>query len=56
MLALPFEESLFTYPTLDYTIQMVEQQDLSEKGKELLPRTDERNRDQECNCRKGTSE
>ena len=28
MLALPFEESLFAYPTLDYIMEMVEQKDL----------------------------
>ena len=32
MLALPFEESLFTYPALDYIMDMVEQKDLSGKG------------------------
>ena len=32
MLALPFEESLFTYPTLDYIMSMVEQ-NLSKKGR-----------------------
>ena len=36
MLALPFEESLFTYPTLDYTMDMVEQKDLSEKGRNFF--------------------
>ena len=33
MLALPFEESLFSYPTLDHIIEVVEQKDLSKKGK-----------------------
>ena len=36
MLALPFEESLFTYPTLDYIMNMVEQKDLSEKGRNFF--------------------
>ena len=36
MLALPFEESLFTYPTLDYIMNMVEQDDLSEKGRNFF--------------------
>ena len=36
MLALPFKESLFTYPTLDYIMDMVEQKDLSEKGRDFL--------------------
>ena len=36
MLALSFEESLFTYPTLDYIMEMVEQQDLSEKGRNFF--------------------
>ena len=36
MLALPFKESLFTYPTLDYIMNMVEQQDLSEKGRNFF--------------------
>ena len=36
MLALPFEESLFTYPTLDYIMDMVEQKDLSKKGRNFF--------------------
>ena len=36
MLALPFEESLFTYPTLDYIMNMVEQEDLSEEGRNFF--------------------
>ena len=44
MLALPFEESLFTYPTLDY-IMDGRTNGLKWKGEELLSRTDERNRD-----------
>ena len=36
MLALPFKESLFTYPTLDYIMDMVEQKDLSEKGRDFF--------------------
>ena len=36
MLALPFKESLFTYPTLDYIMDMVEQKDLSEKGRNFF--------------------
>ena len=36
MLTLPFEESLFTYPTLDYIMDMVEQKDLSEKGRNFF--------------------
>ena len=36
MLALPFEESLFTYPTLDYIMDMVEQKDLREKGRNFF--------------------
>ena len=44
MLALPVEESLFTYPTLDYIMDMVEQKNLSEIGLKM------------CNCRKGISE
>ena len=36
MLALPFEESLFTYPPLDYIMEMVEQQDLSEEGRNFF--------------------
>ena len=36
MLALPFEESLFTYPTLDYIMDMVEQKDLSKKGRDFF--------------------
>ena len=43
MLALPFEESLFAYPTLDHIMEMVEQKDLSKKGK-FLSRIDERDR------------
>ena len=36
MLTLPFEESLFAYPTLDYIMEMVEQKDLSEKGRNFF--------------------
>ena len=36
MLALPFEESLFTYPTLDYIMDMVEERDLSEKERNFF--------------------
>ena len=36
MLALPFKESLFTCPTLDYIMDMVEQKDLSEKGRNFF--------------------
>ena len=36
MLAPPFKESLFTYPTLDYIMDMVEQKDLSEKGRNFF--------------------
>ena len=36
ILALPFEESLFTYPTLDYIMDMVEQKDLSKKGRDFF--------------------
>ena len=36
MLALPFKKSLFTYPTLDYIMNMVEQKDLSEKGRDFF--------------------
>ena len=36
MLALPFKNSLFTYPTLDYIMDMVEQKDLSEKGRDFF--------------------
>ena len=36
MLALPFKRSLFTYPTLDYIMDMVEQKDLSEKGRDFF--------------------
>ena len=36
MLALPFEKSLITYPTLDYIMDMIEQQDLSEKGRDFF--------------------
>ena len=36
VLALPFEESLFAYPTLDYIMEMVEQKDLSEKGRNFF--------------------
>ena len=36
MLALPFKESLFIYPTLDYIMDMVEQKDLSEKGRNFF--------------------
>ena len=36
MLALPFKKSLFTYPTLDYIMDMVEQKDLSEKGRDFF--------------------
>ena len=36
MLALPFKQSLFTYPTLDYIMDMVEQKDLSEKGRNFF--------------------
>ena len=35
MLALPYEESLFTYPTLDNIMDMVEQ-DLSKKGRDFF--------------------
>ena len=36
MLALPFKETLDTYPTLDPIMRMVEQEDLREKGKRFL--------------------
>ena len=36
MLTLPFKKSLFTYPTLDYIMDMVEQKDLSEKGRDFF--------------------
>ena len=36
MLALPFEESLFAHPTLDHIMEMVEQKDLSEKGRDFF--------------------
>ena len=36
MLALPFEESLFAYPTLDYIMETVEQQDMSKKGRNFF--------------------
>ena len=36
MLALPFAESLFAYPTLDHIMEMVEQRDLSEKGRDFF--------------------
>ena len=36
MLALPFEESIFTYPTSDYIMEIVEQQDLKEKGRNFF--------------------
>ena len=36
MLALPFEKSSITYPTLDYIMDMVEQKDLSEKGRNFF--------------------
>ena len=36
MLALPFEESPFSYTTLDYIMNMVEQEDLSEKGRNFF--------------------
>ena len=36
MLALPFEEFLFAYPTLDYIMKMVEQKDLNEKGRNFF--------------------
>ena len=35
-LALPFKESLFTYPTLEHIRDMVEQKDLSEKGRNFF--------------------
>ena len=36
MLVLPFEESLFAYPPLDYIVDMVEQKDLNEKGRNFF--------------------
>ena len=36
MLALPFKETLDTYPTLDPIMRMVEQEDLREKEKKFL--------------------
>ena len=36
MLSLPFEESLFAYPTLDYIMEMEKQKDLSEKGRNFF--------------------
>ena len=36
MLGLPLEKSLITYPTLDYVMDMIEQKDLSEKGRNFF--------------------
>ena len=36
MLALPCKESLFTYPTLNHIMDMVEQKDLSKKGRNFF--------------------
>ena len=36
ILALPYEESLFTYPTPNNIMDMVEQKDLSKKGRDFF--------------------
>ena len=56
MLALPFKESLFTYPTLDYIMEMVEQQDLSEKGRNFFQELMREIEIKNAIAEKGTSE
>ena len=36
MLNLPFEESLMTYPSLEYVMDVVQQEDLSDKSRDFF--------------------
>ena len=36
MLSLPFEKSLMTYPSLEYAMDIVQQEDLTDKNREFF--------------------